>query len=188
MKDEGLELLPLVDDAGRVIGRLSRGECHRGPGRLHPVVHLHITDGLGRLFLQKRAASKDLEPGKWDTSVGGHVAAGETVEEALARELREELGVDLPPPGSASAPRPLWTYRWEGKRESELVYSFAMRHEGPFSPDPSEVEEGRFWTASAIEESLGKGVFTPNLEHELGIFRREGRDWTGGPGCLLEVR
>ena len=48
----------------------------------------------GRLYLQKRSMSKDTNPGRWDTSVGGHVSAGEEVTDALLREAREELGID----------------------------------------------------------------------------------------------
>jgi mutator protein MutT len=48
--------------------------------------------GQGRLLLGKRSARREAYPGVWDLP-GGHVEAGETAEQALARELREELGV-----------------------------------------------------------------------------------------------
>jgi len=51
-----------------------------------------------------------------------------------------------------------------------MVFSFSMNYSGPFSPDPSEVEEGRFWSVQEIRDNIGKGVFTPNLEHELGLI------------------
>ena len=44
---------------------------------LHPVVHLHVMREGGFLYLQKRAMDKDIQPGKWDTAVGGHVDFGE---------------------------------------------------------------------------------------------------------------
>src|SRR5215831_9718169 len=46
----------------------------------------------GRLLLGKRAVRRTAYPGVWDLP-GGHVEAGETAEQALVRELREELGV-----------------------------------------------------------------------------------------------
>ena len=91
MRDNNQELFPLVDEEGRVIGSATRGECHDGSKRLHPVVHLHVFDPVGRLYLQQRPLWKDIQPGKWDTAVGGHVDFGEEIADALHREVREEL-------------------------------------------------------------------------------------------------
>ena len=59
-------------------------------------MELDIAAGLlccqGRLLLGKRSAHRTAYPGVWDLP-GGHVEAGETAEQALVRELREELGV-----------------------------------------------------------------------------------------------
>ena len=88
-----MEFFPIVDSDGNVIAKASRTECHSGSFLLHPVVHLHVFDAEGRLYLQKRADNKDIQPGKWDTSVGGHVDYGEDIETALLREAREELGI-----------------------------------------------------------------------------------------------
>ena len=87
------EWFPLVDEKGETIGKATRKECHSGSKMLHPVVHLHIFNKAGDLYLQKRSINKDIQPGKWDTAVGGHIDYGETVEDALHREVREELGI-----------------------------------------------------------------------------------------------
>ncbi len=70
-KDNGNEIFPLVDEQGNVIGSATRSECHSGSGLLHPVIHLHVFDSEGRLYLQRRPLWKDIQPGKWDTAVGG---------------------------------------------------------------------------------------------------------------------
>jgi len=87
--DNASEMFPIVDIDGTVIGKATRGECHSGSKLLHPVVHLHVFDCEGRLYLQKRPEWKDIQPGKWDTAVGGHIDYGEELADALSREARE---------------------------------------------------------------------------------------------------
>ena len=93
MRDNSEELFPIVDDSGNVLGKATRGECHNGSRLLHPVVHLHVFNSRGEVYLQRRPEWKDIQPGKWDTAVGGHLDYGETPEEALRREVSEELGI-----------------------------------------------------------------------------------------------
>jgi isopentenyldiphosphate isomerase/intracellular septation protein A len=169
----GEEILPLIDESGNVLGSAPRSECHRGPGKLHPVVHLQIIDGRGGIYLQKRAAGKDTQPGKWDSAVGGHVSVGEDIDTALSRELREELGVTrLAIESSGARIAPILRYRWDCDVESELVFSFIVTFGGPFAPNALEVEEGRFWSLADIRANIGRGLFTPNFEHEYGLIEK----------------
>lgn len=156
-------MFPIVDESGNIIGAASRGECHSGSKLLHPVVHLHLFDKEGRLYLQKRPAWKDIQPGKWDTAVGGHVDLGENIYQALKREVKEELGLDV------SSPELLRQYVFESDREKELVNVFKLVTED--QPHPTdELDGGRFWTMEEIAESLGKDVFTPNFESEYKML------------------
>ena len=159
-KKEKPEMFPIIDDEGRVIGSATRDYCHSGSMALHPVVHLHITDLQGRLYLQKRSMKKDIAPGRWDTSVGGHVAYGEALEEAVRREAHEELGMRL-----HSEPRYLFQYIWQSERERELVTAFHIVHTGKLTPDHDEVDEGRFWNLEELRQQLGREVFTEQFEH-----------------------
>lgn len=95
VKDNGAEMFPLVDEQGNVVGKATRAECHGGSMLLHPVVHLHVFNRQGELFLQKRPEWKDIQPGRWDTAVGGHVDLNETILQALFREASEEIGITL---------------------------------------------------------------------------------------------
>lgn len=159
------ELFPIVDNQGNVIGKATRGECHGGSMLLHPVVHLHITTPNGSLYLQKRAMNKDIQPGKWDTSVGGHVDYGEPVEAALRREVSEELGLDI----TDMPVRFICRYEFKSSRERELVNVFALTVDAATVkpvPDPEEIDEGRFWSREEILNAIGKDLLTPNFESE----------------------
>lgn len=155
------EWFPLVNEEGETIGKATRKECHSGSKQLHPVIHLHIFNDAGELYLQKRSMTKDIQPGKWDTAVGGHIDYGETVEEALRREVREELGI------TAFTPQFITRYVFESSIEKELVNTFRTIYNGDFTPDTEELDGGRFWPIEEIKANLGKNVFTPNFEQEF---------------------
>lgn len=156
------EMFPVINISGEVTGRTVRRYCHGGMKLLHPVVHLHIINRAGEIYLQKRSMKKDIQPGKWDTAVGGHVSYGESIMEALYREASEELDLH------DFNPVYLTSYQFESEVETELVSVFAIV--GAFEPHPDmdEADDGRWWTPEELEESFGKSVFTPNFEQEFG--------------------
>lgn len=164
MKDNQQEIFPIVDEQGTVIGKATRGECHSGTRLLHPVVHLHVFNKQGDVYLQKRPEWKDIQPGKWDTAVGGHLDYGETPEEALRREVREELGM------TDFTPSFIGKYVFESQRERELVHVHRTIYDGEIQPSKEELDGGRFWTIQEIREAMGQGVLTPNFEHEFQRF------------------
>ena len=164
MQDNLQERFPIVDDEGHVVGAATRGECHNGSRLLHPVVHLHVFNSRGEVYLQKRPEWKDIQPGKWDTSVGGHMDYGETPEQALTREVREELGI------TDFAPTFNGKYVFDSRRERELVYVYSTTYDGPVSPSAEELDGGRFWTLDEIRAAIGQERLTPNFESEFQRF------------------
>lgn len=119
--EEEREQVPLVDETGRVTGCVLRSQVHNGSFLLHPVVHLHVLGPGNTLLLQKRPLHKDIQPGKWDTAVGGHISFGETPSEALVREAEEETGL------VTFIPQLVRTYIWTSEVEREYVHLFVTR-------------------------------------------------------------
>lgn len=164
---EAVEYFPIVETSGLVIGRSTREYCHGGAKPLHPVIHVHIIDRFSRIYLQKRSMKKDIQPGKWDTAVGGHVSYGESIVEAVYREAFEELRF------MEFNPIHLETYQFESAVEKEMVSVFAAVGSYELTPDLDEVDEGRWWPLEEIDANIGKSVFTPNFESEFQMIRKQ---------------
>ena len=163
------EIFEIVDSNNYVVGAAPRSECHGNPALLHRAVHVVVFDRQGRILLQKRSAGKDIQPGKWDSAVGGHLAVGETFEAAARREMGEELGIPADHPLEY-----LFDMEIRNEVESENIQVFAAVKDDGFRPCPVEIDEIKFWTRPELEAALGSGVFTPNCEVELRrLFARE---------------
>jgi isopentenyldiphosphate isomerase len=159
-------MFQLVDRKGTPVGTATREECHGNPLLLHLVVHLHVFDAQGRLYLQKRSIRKDTNPGLWDTSVGGHVSAGEAVAAALIREAREELAID------AAGAKFLYAFLNEGTFESEYAQCYSLTWRAEIHADPVEIEEGRFYSLDQVKSLIGTGALTPMFEREWPMLLR----------------
>jgi len=162
------EIFPLVDEQGKVIGQAPRCRCHDGSKLLHPVIHLHIFNTKGELYLQKRSATKDVQPDKWDSSVAGHIDLNESPETAAVREASEELGL------SGLNLHYITKYIIETDRERELSYCFYTVYDGGFVLNKEELADGRFWTIEDIQNQLENGIFTTNFELDFKNFLNKG--------------
>jgi isopentenyldiphosphate isomerase/intracellular septation protein A len=160
------EWLPVVDEQGHIVGKALRSACHKGDRILHPVIHLHVLNPKGHIYLQKRPIEKLVQPGKWDTAVGGHITFGEELQTALQREAYEEIGLEN------FTAKSLGSYRWDREIESELVYYFVSYDYKKIRLHSEEVTDGRFWSPAQIERELGNGVFTTNFEYEYPLLKK----------------
>lgn len=107
----GDEQLILVDEGGTPVGTETKERCHEGEGLLHRAFSVYLFDERARLLTQQRSRHKPLWPGFWSNSCCSHPRAGEDMEAAARRRVREELGFD-----------------------AHLVPVFTFRYTAPFPP------------------------------------------------------
>jgi isopentenyldiphosphate isomerase len=159
MKSE--EHLEIVNYKGEVIDVAPRSVIHGKPEYMHRVVHVLVVNRKGEILLQKRSQNKDVAPGRWDTSVGGHVGIGEELHVSTKREMQEELGI------KDHDPEYLYSYIHSNAYETEMVATYRCYYEGKLYFDKEEIDEIKFWSAGEIEHAIGKNILSDNFEHEF---------------------
>lgn len=160
-----MEILEIVDKEGNVLGTAPRNEIHGNPALIHKVVHVLVFNDKGDLLLQKRALDKDVAPGMWDTSVGGHMEPGETTEQAALREMKEELGFSAPVDF-------IYKYIHSNDYETELVNTFKCVYNGEIQIDPEEIIEVRHWSFDEIKTHIDSGQLCDNFIHEFKTYTK----------------
>lgn len=164
------EFFDIYDEQGNHLGVATRSECHGNPALIHCTAHVAVKHPVsGALLLQKRRMDKDIQPGKWDTAVGGHLDAGETFESAAYRELAEELGVT-----EYVELHHLFDSTIRNDVESENTRIFGVELAGPFAFQLSEIDDVRFFSAAELDDPLWRENFTPNLLTELEDLKKCG--------------
>jgi isopentenyldiphosphate isomerase len=144
------EIFDVVNERDEVIGRQTRNEVHR-LGLMHRAVHVLVFNAAGQIFLQKRSMKKDRQPGLWDSSASGHVDAGEDYDRCALRELREEIGLQLP-----AAPRRLFKLAAGEQTDQEHVWVYRSQAEGPFQLNPEEIERGDWFAPEAVNRWMAQ--------------------------------
>lgn len=155
------EFLEIVNEKGEVIGHAKRSDVHGNPSLIHKVVHVLVFNKKGEILLQKRALNKDVAPGRWDTSVGGHVGIGENLFFSSKREMQEELGIN------GVDVEFLYSYIHRNNYESELVTTFKCIYDGEIFFNKQEIDEVKFWTFDEIKNAMGKKILSDNFENEF---------------------
>lgn len=155
-----MEIFDVVDENDEVIGQRTRADVH-ALGLRHRSIHLLVFNTAGELFLQKRSLTKDENPGEWDSSVSGHVDSGESYADCVLRETAEEIGHRI-----VDEPEFLFKFDAEEKTGMEFCKVYSTTAEGPFTLDPVEITEGRWYSPQEIDDAISAGnpVLTASLK------------------------
>ena len=161
------EQFAVVDEKDRVAGAAPRGQVHAN-NLLHRAIHVLIFNAAGEVFLQMRSRWKDRHPLVWDSSAAGHVNAGEEYNETAARELREELGIEIPLEPVAKLPA-------SAETGHEFIWLYCGSHDGDLRPNPTEIEAGKFFPSTIVDEWIKARPreFAPGFVECWKIWRRK---------------
>ncbi|EED36858.1 isopentenyl-diphosphate delta-isomerase [Luminiphilus syltensis NOR5-1B] len=170
------EPLILVDPDDNVVGHQSKYLTHQGRGLLHRAFSIFLFDSLGRVMLHQRAADKPLWPGYWTNACCSHPRRGETLEQATARRLQEELG---------TVTELYYCYRFiyqaqfknvGSEHELCAVYIGQLtEHSPPLAPNPTEIAAHGWYHLSEVDRWIDEdpGAFTPWFLIEWTRLRRD---------------
>src|SRR5213592_4166049 len=161
------EHFPIVDKNDRLLRHASRSEVH-GNNLRHRAVHILIFSQVGDVYLQQRSRWKDRHPLKWDSSAAGHVAAGETYDDTAQRELKEELGVDVPL-------ERIFRLTASSRTDHEFIWGYRGVISGDLAPNKCEIERGVFFAPGLIDgwTSARPDDFAPGFLESWKAYRQK---------------
>ncbi|MCX4879697.1 NUDIX hydrolase [Streptomyces sp. NBC_00847] len=151
------EILDIVDENDRVIGRSPRGEAY-AEGLRHRCVFIQARDAQGRLFVHRRTPTKLVFPALYDMFVGGVVGAGESYDDAALREAEEELGV-------SGLPGPHFLFKFlydDGAGRTWWSAVYEVRCDLPVDPQAEEVAWHAFLPEAEVERRLAEWEWVPD--------------------------
>lgn len=168
--DDQNELFTLVDEKDNELGTITRSEAHNGTRKIHRSTAILVYNSKGELFMHQRSLTKDVAPGYWTISAGGHVTYGATYVKTARREIFEELGILV----QLTFFRKILVY---SENETEIDSVFKAIHDGPFKLNQNEIADGRFFSLNEIEKQIMSGVWQVSrwtliqLKVNCGILR-----------------
>jgi isopentenyldiphosphate isomerase len=162
--DPGNELIDRLDDAGCVVGTIARRDL-RGGRIPHRCAYLLLFNRRGELFVHQRAATKATYPSYWDVCVGGLPSAGESFDDAIRREVEEEIGVRV-------EPERLFPFQYSDDRSIVFGMVYRAGHDGPFRFQAEEVARGEFVPLAEAVVRMEREPFCPDGVSALMRFQQ----------------
>lgn len=165
------EPLIRVNQSDEPLGFLDKSACHDGGGVLHRAFSVFVLNPCGELLLQQRHQSKRLWPGYWSNSCCSHPRAGERMEEAVARRLEQELGIQ-------AAVEFMFKFEYRAAfedvgTEHELCWVYVGQTEATPVVNTSEIAAWRWVDPSCLDATLREEPerYTPWLKMEWARLR-----------------
>jgi len=150
----GNELVDVIDANGNTVRVVTRQQM-RENNLPHRCTYVLVFNSRGELFVHQRTPLKDVYPLYWDVCVGGVVTAGESFDESVVREVREEIGVDAPV-------EKLFPFHYQDERTFAHGMVYRAVHDGPFRLQPEEVLHGEFASLAEVLRRIESQPFCPD--------------------------
>jgi len=165
------EPLILVGADDEPVGFETKQRCHEGEGIRHRAFSVFLFDAAGNVLLQQRSAQKRLWPLVWSNACCSHPRRGESVADAVARRLREELGV-------ADATTYLFKFEYHARyrdlgAEHELCHVYVGRQRSPLRLNANEIAAVRVCTPAELDREIESraDAYSPWLDLEWRRMR-----------------
>lgn len=176
------EWWPIVNENGKIIGSIQHLTSLNDEKKyMHPIVRVMLID-KGLVFLQKRATDNLVFGGLWDTAVSNHLVVDETIEQCIERTARERYGLEN------FKYMHLSNYVQEAKNEHHYAFLFVSCQLAEVKPNPTFVENTKWWTQQQIEENLESGIFSENFKVEYDLVKRSGLLESGKCECKCKLK
>lgn len=149
----------VVNEKDEVVGQAPEEEIE-ARHLICRVAFIMLINGRGELLLHRRSANMKAYPLHWSGAAAGHVASGETYEQAAAREMKEEIGVET---------EIELIGKFYSKHDREMVGVFFGHYDGPITVEPTEVDRIEYFTPRRLERKLATMKVTSYVERALPL-------------------
>ena len=165
------ERIIAVEADDRIVGYPNKLEAHLGDGTLHRAFSILLFNDSEQVLLQKRSQNKLLWPGFWSNTCCSHPRKGESLEQAVHRRIKEEIGceADL-----------YFIYRFtyhatylDVGAEHEICSVYVGKPQGSISPNREEIDAHQWINFEDLDEWVDSSpeVFTPWFKLEWSKVR-----------------
>lgn len=145
-----MDLIHIIDEKGNFIGKVFKRKEAIARNLVRNEVVIFILNNNNQILLQKRSSNRKYYPNKWALCTG-HVEKDETESEAVIRELREELGIEIIKEEIQKNSDEEWTLR--DNEYTHVTYFFSVKidkKENDFIIQKSELSEVKWYDIDEV--------------------------------------